>query len=155
MLTSEATVARLPARIPVVIVATPAYPKATSAPTHPSDLKGHAFVAMCLSFRGPNLGFRNDEQELTVPLSFEVSSNSPNFNREMVRQEFGIGLILMPLALVEKDPPAKALIQVLAEFPLANESREIWLAYSNRTVLSAKVRAFISCAPDFFGSRPD
>lgn len=151
MLTSETTVVRLLARIPVVIVATPAYLDATSTPTHPSELEGHAFVAMSPSIRRPSLAFRSDDEAWTVPLGFEVSSNSPNFNREMVLQGFGIGVV--PLALVENELASGALIRLLAGFALVEDSIEIRLAYSNRTLLPAKVRAFVDYASDFFGSR--
>ncbi|MDI9682169.1 LysR substrate-binding domain-containing protein, partial [Burkholderia cenocepacia] len=44
MLTSESTVVRLVERIPVVIVATPAYLQTHARPETPADLADHAFV---------------------------------------------------------------------------------------------------------------
>jgi DNA-binding transcriptional LysR family regulator len=150
MLTSETTVVRLLERIPVVIVATPQYLRASSTPYHPSELANHLFVAMSPSIRRPSIGFRTGEEELTVPLRFDVSSNSPTFNREMVLQSFGIGVV--PLALVESELACGKLVRVLADFELIDDSVEIRLAYSNRTLLPAKVRAFIDHAAAFFGA---
>jgi DNA-binding transcriptional LysR family regulator len=150
MLTSETTVVRLLERIPLVIVATPQYLQASSKPGHPSELANHLFVAMSPSIRRPSIGFRNGEEELSVPLRFDVSSNSPTFNREMVLQGFGIGLV--PLSLVENELASGKLVRLLADFRLVDDSIEIRLAYSNRTLLPAKVRAFIDHAADFFGA---
>jgi len=150
MVTSETTVVRLLERIPVVIVATPAYLQASSIPRHPSELTNHVFAAMSPSIRRPCISFRNAGQELSVPFRFDVSSNSPTFNREMVLQSFGIGVV--PAELVENELASGKLIRLLADFPLVEESIEIRLAYSNRTLLPAKVRAFIDYAAAYFAT---
>ncbi|RDJ99095.1 LysR family transcriptional regulator [Paraburkholderia lacunae] len=149
MLTSETAVVRLLERMPVVIVATPQYLQASSTPKHPSELATHLFVAMSPSIRRPSIGFRIGKEELTVPFRFDVSSNSPTFNREMVLQGFGIGVV--PGPLVEGELASGKLVRLLADFELVDDSIEIRLAYSNRTLLPAKVRAFIDHAADFFG----
>ncbi|KWF26137.1 LysR family transcriptional regulator [Burkholderia pseudomultivorans] len=150
MLMSETTVVRVLDRIPIVIVATPDYLKTTSTPTHPSELAVHQFVPLSPSIRRPDLCFRIDGQELAIALSFDVSSNSPAFNREMVLQGLGIGIT--PLALVERDLASGKLQRLLADFPLVDDSIELQLAFSNRTLMPAKVRAFIDYAVDFFES---
>ena len=99
MLTNESTVVRLIERIPLVIVATPAYLRAHSRPVTPADLADHPFVPMSPSLRRPALSFRVDGNTLTVPFRFDISSNSPVFNREMVMHDFGIGVV--PKTLVE------------------------------------------------------
>lgn len=151
MVTSETTVVRLLERIPVVLVATPAYLKAVPAPGNPSQLADHHFVPLSPSLRRPSLAFRDGESELTVPLRFDVSSNSPVFNREMVLQGMGIGIV--PRDLVEKELASGRLVRLLADFPLVGDSVEIWLAYSNRTLQPAKVRAFIDYSAAFFAER--
>ncbi|KVP93565.1 LysR family transcriptional regulator [Burkholderia ubonensis] len=148
MLISETTVVRVLDRIPMVIVATPEYLKTASTPVQPLDLASHRFVPLSPSIRRPDLRFRIDGQELTIPLSFDASSNSPAFNREMVLQGMGIGIA--PVALVENDLTSGKLLRLLADFPLVDESIELQLAYSNRTLLPAKVRAFIDYAVGFF-----
>ncbi|TKC88642.1 LysR family transcriptional regulator [Trinickia terrae] len=148
MLTAETTVVRLLARIPVVIVATPGYLQASSTPRHPSELADHVFVAMSPSIRRPSLGFRNGDEELTIPIHGDISSNSPVFNREMVLQGFGIGVV--PAALVEQELASGRLVRVLADFELIEGAIELRLAYSSRTLQPAKVRAFIEHAAAFF-----
>jgi DNA-binding transcriptional LysR family regulator len=152
MVTSETTVVRLLERVPVVIVATPGYLQASSTPLDPSQLADHLFVPMSPSIRRPGISFRNGADELSVPLRFEVSSNSPIFNREMVLQGFGIGVV--PKDLVDNDLASGKLVRLLADFELVDDSIEIWLAYSNRILLPAKVRAFIDHAAVFFAQSP-
>jgi DNA-binding transcriptional LysR family regulator len=150
MLTSETTVVRLLERIQIVIVATPEYLQASSTPGHPSELANHLFVPMSPSIRRPSIGFRTGETELRVPLRFDVSSNSPAFNREMVLQGFGIDVV--PLALVENELASGKLVRLLTDLQLVHDSIDIQLAYSNRTLLPAKVRAFIDYAAVFFAA---
>jgi DNA-binding transcriptional LysR family regulator len=103
---------------------------------------------MSPSLRRPSVGFRIENEELTIPLRFDVSSNSPAFNREMVLQGFGIGIV--PVSLIENELASGTLVRLLADFELTDIGIEIRLAYSNRTLLPAKVRAFIDHATDFF-----
>jgi DNA-binding transcriptional LysR family regulator len=148
MVTSETTVVRLLERIPVVIVATPEYLQTSSIPRHPLELANHQFVLMSPSIRRLEIGFRHGEEELSVPRRSDISSNSPAFNREMVLQGFGIGLV--PEDLVDKELASGKLVRLLSDFQLIDDSVEIQLAYSNRTLLPAKVRAFIDYAAAFF-----
>ncbi|RQS14630.1 LysR family transcriptional regulator [Burkholderia sp. Bp9002] len=148
MIVSETTVVRRLDRIPLVIVATPDYLKTASMPVHPSDLTAHRFVPISPSIRQPELRFRIDGEDLVIAQHFNISSNSPAFNREMVLQGSGIGI--MPMALVESELASGALVRLLADFPLVDDGIEIQLAYSSRTLLPAKVRAFIEHAVGFF-----
>lgn len=141
MLTSESTVVRLVERIPVVIVATPAYLQTHARPETPADLADHAFVPISPSLRRPALSFRVDGDMLTVPFRFDISSNSPVFNREMVMHDFGIGVV--PKTLVQAELASGALVQLLEEADLVDAFVEIKLAYANRALLPAKVKAFI------------
>ncbi|WNC94843.1 LysR family transcriptional regulator [Paraburkholderia sp. FT54] len=148
MLTSETAVVRLLERIRVVIVAAPQYLQRTSTPRHPSELTNHLFVTMSASLRRPSISFHIENEDLTIPLQFDVSSNSPAFNREMVLRGFGIGIV--PITLIESDLASGRLVHLLADFELIDNGIEIRLAYSNRTLLPAKVRAFIDHATAFF-----
>jgi DNA-binding transcriptional LysR family regulator len=152
MVTSETTVVRLLERIPVVIVATPEYLQTSSIPRHPLELANHHFVLMSASIRRLEISFRHGEEELSVPRRSDISSNSAAFNREMVLQGFGIGLV--PQDLVDQELASGKLVRLLSDFQLIDDSIEIWLAYSNRTLLPAKVRAFIDYAAAFFGAPP-
>jgi len=144
MLSTESTVVRLLDRIPVIIVATPEYLRTHGRPATPAALADHLFVPLSPSLRRPAIAFHEAGQTLTVPYRFDVSSNSPVFNREMVMRHFGIGVV--PKALVEQQLASGALVQLLEEADLVDAFVEIKLAYANRALLPAKVKAFIDYA---------
>ncbi|CAM2165152.1 HTH-type transcriptional regulator PgrR [Paraburkholderia sacchari] len=149
MLNSEGTVTKLLERIPLALVTTPGYLAAHSTPRHPSDLEAHTFVPMPPSLRKPALTFRDGGKEVTVRMRYEIASNNSDFNQAMVLEGFGIGIL--PLALVRPDVAAGRLVTLLDDFPIVDSQIEIRLAYASRTLLPAKVRAFIDHATGFFG----
>jgi DNA-binding transcriptional LysR family regulator len=148
MLNNDSTVTRLLERIPLTLVTTPAYLASHSTPKHPSELAGHVFVPMPPSMRKPTLTFHAGDEDVVVPLHHEVSSNNPEFNRQMVLEDFGIGIL--PTALVQDELKAGKLVSLLDEYPIVDAQIEIRLAYTTRTLLPAKVRAFIDHATAFF-----
>ncbi|SAL24319.1 LysR family transcriptional regulator [Caballeronia humi] len=149
MLTTDNVITRLLERIPLVLVAAPAYLDTHPAPRHPSELVDHEFVPMSASIRKPELTFRIGGEEITVPLKFDISSNSADFNRQMVLEGFGIGIL--PLGLVQGEIASGRMVTLLDPFELMSGAIEIRLAYSTRALLPAKVRAFVDLAADFFG----
>ncbi|WP_322044748.1 LysR family transcriptional regulator [Paraburkholderia sp. J67] len=151
MLTSDTTVTRLLERVPQIIVASPGYLEKHRAPAEPADLAEHVFVAVSPSIRKPTLAFKVGEEERSVSLKFDIASNNPVFNREMVRQGFGLGVL--PEALLHDDLAAGRLVRLLEGYELADHAIEIRLAYVTRTLMPAKVRAFIDHATAFFESR--
>ncbi|SOE94110.1 DNA-binding transcriptional regulator, LysR family [Burkholderia sp. D7] len=148
MLSSDTTVTRLLERIPLCIAAAPQYLQTLSRPRHPSELAEHTFVVMSPSLRKPSLTFRMGQEDLTIPMMYEVASNNPIFNREMVLQGFGIGVV--PVALAQTELASGKLVALLEEFDIVDGAIEIRLAYNSRTLLPAKVRAFIEHAAAFF-----
>jgi DNA-binding transcriptional LysR family regulator len=149
MLTSDTTVTRLLERIPLVIVVTPGYLKGKQRPTHPSALAELEFVAMHASIRKPMLTFRLEGgEQITVPLTADVTSNNAVFNRELVLEGFGLGVL--PAALVRDELASGKLVTLLDDFEIVDGAIEIRLAYSSRTLLPAKVRVFIEHAAEFF-----
>jgi DNA-binding transcriptional LysR family regulator len=148
MLSSDSTVTRLLERIPLALAATPGYLAKNPPPEHPSDLERHTFLTMPSSLRKPELTFRRGDEEVSVPLHHEVSSNNPEFNRAMVLEGFGIGIL--PAGLVHADVAAGRLVTLLEGYEIVNTSIEIRLAYSTRTLLPAKVRAFIDHVTAFY-----
>lgn len=149
MLTSDTTITRLLERMQLVIVATPGYLEGRSRPVHPSELAEHEFVAMHASIRKPVMTFRlSNGEEMSVPLKTDVTSNNAVFNRELVLEGFGLGIL--PAPLVHDELAAGTLVRLLEEFEIVNGAIELRLAYSSRTLLPAKVRAFIEHASAFF-----
>ncbi|HTH60772.1 MAG TPA: LysR family transcriptional regulator [Paraburkholderia sp.] len=148
MLNNDTTVTRLLERIPLALLTTPAYLESCPALTHPEQLSAHTFVTMPASLRKPSLTFRVGGEEVTVSLPHEIVSNNPVFNMEMVLQGFGLGLL--PTALAVDHIASGRLVPVLDEFEILNDAIEIRLAYTTRTLLPAKVRAFIDHASAFY-----
>ena len=147
MLTSDTTVTKLLERIPQVIVASPEYLKKHRHPGEPADLAEHDFVAVSPSIKKPALAFKVGQEDISIPLKFDVASNNPMFNREMVLQGFGLGVL--PEALIRDDLASGRLVRLLEGFDLADSAIEIRLAYLTRTLMPAKVRAFIDHATAF------
>jgi len=153
MLSSETVVTRLLERVPLTIVASPEYLKRHTLPQHPSELTKHTFVALSPSVRKPELTFRLDEGDLTIPLTYHVASNNPLFNREMVIEGFGIGAV--SAAVAQTELASGRLVPILGDFEIVNGAIEIRLAYNSRTLLPAKVRAFVEHAAAFFEETAD
>lgn len=148
MLSSDLIVTRLLERIPQILVASPRYLERYGAPRHPADLATHTFVTMSPNIRREELSFQVGAQEITVPLNREVSSNSPMFNRTMILEGFGLGVI--PQAVVQLELNAGQLVPLLQDFPLVDAGIEIRLAYNTRFLMPAKVRVFIEHAAAFY-----
>ncbi len=153
MLTSDTVVTRQVEHIPFTIVASPDYLKQHPAPRHPSDLASHVFVAISPSIRKAELTFRVGHEDVTVPFRFEIASNNAAFNVGMVQRGFGIGCL--PSLLVQDDLASGRLVRVLESFKLVGAATELRLAYSSRTLLPAKVRAFIDHTVAFFEALPN
>jgi DNA-binding transcriptional LysR family regulator len=147
MLSTDTVVTRQLEVIPQVLVASPAYLEARPAPRHPSELVDHQFVPMSASIRKPALTFRIGGEELVVPLSYDIASNSAVFNREMVLHGLGIGML--PSVLVEREIASGQLVRLLGEYELVGATTDIRIAYSTRALLPAKVRAFVEHAVRF------
>jgi DNA-binding transcriptional LysR family regulator len=148
MLATDLAVTRLLQRLPLVIVTTEAYLGRRPRPRHPADLADHVFVTVPPSMHKPFVTFRTDQENIAVPISYEIASNNPIFNRDIVLEGFGVGLL--PIALVEQDIKAGRLVRLLEEFEIADTAAEVRLAYIGRALLPAKVRAFIDHTAEFF-----
>jgi DNA-binding transcriptional LysR family regulator len=148
MLSTDTVVTRVLERIPIAIVASPRYLETHPAPRHPSELRDHLFVTSPPSVRKPALTFKVEGVDLTIPLKYEIASNSAVFNRQMVLEGFGVGAIAT--ALVQAELDSGQLVRLVEDFEIVNGAVEIRLAYSTRTLQPAKVRAFIDHAAAFF-----
>ena len=148
MLSTDTVVTRLLERMTFVIVATPEYLKRHSRPAHPSELNGHMFVVLSPEFRKPQLTFRLGAEDLVIPFKYDIASNNAVFNREMVLEGFGIGVLPAPLAQAEL--ASGRLVTLLDEFEVVDPSVDLRLAYNTRTLLPAKVKVFVEHAAEFF-----
>lgn len=149
MLSSEQAVTKLLERMPLGIFASAGYLESHRRPVMPEDLGEHTFIALPLSLRKPALTFRGlEQQDITVPIRYDIHSNNAIFNREMILRGHGIGAL--PVALVQDEIKTGKLVHLLDQFGIKGGTVEIRLAYQTRTLLPAKVRAFIDHAGEFF-----
>ncbi len=147
MLSSDTVVTRQLEIIPQMLVASPAY----LAARHPSELIDHTFVPMSPSIPKPSLTFRIGGEEVVVPLGYDISSNSAVFNREMVLEGFGIGVL--PSA-IDRELASGRLVTLLDAYELVGATTDIRIAYSTRALLPAKVCSFVEHAVRFCTERP-
>src|ERR1700674_4685528 len=91
-----------------------------------------------------------EQESVAYPINYEIASNNPIFNRDILLEGFGVGVL--PITLVELDIAGR-LVRLLEESEIADTAAEVYLAYIGRALLPAKVRAFIDYAADFFRRR--
>lgn len=166
MLTSDQTITRVINRIPLVVAASAEYMKGREAPKTPEDLAMLDFVTMLTSIREPKLRFRNRashardasaddghaKHEIVVPLRYDISTNSAAFNKELVLG--GAGLGILPRSMIERELTSGRLVRILPEFELVDSEIELQLAWRDRRLMAAKVRAFVDFATTFFTAPP-
>ncbi|MGV2291938.1 LysR substrate-binding domain-containing protein [Trinickia sp. YCB016] len=148
MLATDLAVTRLLRRLPLAIVTTEAYLQGRRRPRHPADLAEHVFVAVPPSMHKPSVTFRVGQQDVAVPTNYEIASNNPILNRDIVLEGVGIGLL--PITLVDEYIQTGRLVRLLEDFEISDDAAEIRLAYIGRALLPAKVRAFIDHCTGFF-----
>jgi len=148
MLTTDLAVTRLLQRFRLVLVTTERYLQGRSRPQRPADLSEHVFVTVPPSMHKPIVNFRVENETVAVPINYEIASNNPVFNRDVVLEGFGVALL--PMSLVEQDIKTGRLVRLLERFEITDTVAEIRLAYIGRALLPAKVRAFIEHTVEFF-----
>ncbi|WP_341318439.1 LysR substrate-binding domain-containing protein [Paraburkholderia sp. IMGN_8] len=89
-----------------------------------------------------------EQESVAFPINYGITSNNPIFNRDILLEGFGVGVL--PTPLVEQDIKAGRLVRLLEEFEIADTAAEVRLAYIGRALLPAKVRAFIDHATECF-----
>ncbi|WP_042299486.1 LysR family transcriptional regulator [Paraburkholderia kururiensis] len=174
MLTSDQTITRVINRVPLVVAASAEYMKGRKAPKTPEDLATLDFVTMLTSIRESKLRFRScaprpvetanagdtwhassdsrAEHEIVVPLRYDISTNSAAFNKELVLG--GAGLGILPRSMIERELASGRLVRILPEFELVDSEIELQLAWRDRRLMAAKVRAFVDFATTFFAAPP-
>ncbi|TDN62131.1 LysR family transcriptional regulator [Paraburkholderia sp. BL10I2N1] len=151
MLTSELTITRSLCRLPLAVVGSPSYLQGRKLPQRPNDLAAFRFVTILASISEPQLRFRRGGEQIAVPLEHDVSTNNAALNKELVMS--GAGLGVLPLTMVGKELDDGRLVQLLPDFELMSGDAELRLAYRDRSLMTAKVRAFIDYATSYFDAR--
>lgn len=151
MLTSDQTITRALYRVPLVVVSSRNYLQGRALPQVPEDLAAFRFVTILASISEPQLRLRQGGEEIAVPLEYEVSTNNGALNKELVLS--GAGLGVLPLPMIAKELDDGRLVRLLPGFEIMNGEVELKLAYQNRRLMTAKVRAFVDYAASYFEAR--
>ncbi|MGF6305056.1 MULTISPECIES: LysR family transcriptional regulator [Paraburkholderia] len=151
MLTSELTITRALCRLPLAVVGSPSYLQGRQLPQRPNDLAAFRFVTILASISEPQLRFQRGGEQFAVPLEHDVSTNNAALNKELVVS--GAGLGALPLTMVGKELDDGRLVQLLPDFEVVSAQAELRLAYRDRSLMTAKVRAFIDYVTSYFDAR--
>jgi DNA-binding transcriptional LysR family regulator len=134
------------------VCASPAYLAKYGAPTHPSQLVNHRFLAYHAERGDDQMVFRApDGEQIPVRPKRCFSTNNIGIVRESALS--GMGIASLSGYLVEDDVKAGALCRLMPDYHLPD--REFRLVYASRKFLSLKVRSFIELAVAHFQPDPD
>ncbi|MFM0213089.1 LysR family transcriptional regulator [Paraburkholderia sediminicola] len=121
---------------PVVACASPAYIAWHGLPRNPRDLVDHACVH---SGGGAERVFHGPEGEVRVTLQSALLANDFEVLRQAALAGMGVGLL--PAALVRQDLKQGALVALLTNYGL--RPRELHIVYASKSFLPLKIRTFV------------
>jgi DNA-binding transcriptional LysR family regulator len=149
-LNDSSLIARRLCDMPILACASPAYLARHGRPLRPEDLARHSCIADT-NIRGRNMWrFQRGGETINIRIAPILSVNSAPAVRQALLAGLGIGLC--PQFVVARDIARGQLVEVFDEkpaYPLA-----VHLVYPHRLHLSAKVRAFIDFAIDWYTPLP-
>lgn len=144
ILNDSSYVARPLGKASLVLCASPRYFAQHGRPVVPGDLKGHN----CIMFDHNNQWtFKTDKTEQVIHVSGKVTTHMVSVMISMCEQHMGI--MLLPVQLLRKQLSSGELEEVFEGYDIRYtqlDELEVFVLYSNRKHLPAKVKAFI----DFF-----
>lgn len=134
-------------KIKFVLCATPGYFKQHARPLTPADLLQHN----CIVFDHSNQwAFRRHKTEQTIDVRGRVNTNMVSVMIAMTLQNMGI--TLLPEQLIRQQLASGELVAIFQDYTMCYpqlDVEEVFVLYSNRKHLPAKVKAFI----DFYRDR--
>ena len=143
----SALIARKLCDMRVLVCAAPDYLKTHPTPKSPEDLAGHTVIADT-NFQGRDVWrFSRGGERMPVRITGAISVNSAVAVRHALRA--GLGLGICPEFVVARDIREGRLVELLADYQ--DLTLTVHLVYPHRLYLSAKVRAFIDFAVDWYG----
>jgi len=124
-----------------IICVSPEYLKRHGTPTIPNDLLDHK----CLSFRTDpgkkHWKFATEKESINVPIKGCLQVNNLVFLRNAALK--GLGIVMIPKWVVEKEILEKSLIPILEHYQTIPPSTPVYIIFSNKRQLAPKVRVFI------------
>lgn len=131
-------------KIELVVSATPAYFNEKGMPASPVDLARHH----CIMF-GDNSqwGFKRGKTEQIVQVRGRVNTRMVSVMISMALQHMGV--MLLPVQLIREPLASGELVEIFGDYSVCYTqlgAMDVFVLYSNRRHLPAKVRAFV----DFF-----
>ena len=131
-------------KIVLVLCATPAYFEQHGKPSTPADLLKHN----CIVFDNSNQwSFKNNKTEQVIEVNSKVNTNMVAVMISMTLQHMGI--MLLPVQLIRQQLASGELTEIFHDYTILYpqlDVKEVFVLYSNRKHLPAKIKAFI----DFF-----
>jgi DNA-binding transcriptional LysR family regulator len=122
------------------ICASPAYLERMGHPETPSDLTGHQALSFSYLATGDAWTLvHRDGRDATVRVRPHVHATNGDILRDLALE--GLGIIVQPDFIVEKDIAAGRLVRVLEDWSMPEFS--LYAVYLSRKFLPAKVRVFI------------
>lgn len=134
-------------KVELILCASPEYIKTKGLPECPSQLMGHN----CIVFDHYNkIRFREGKSEQVVEVKGRINTHMVTVMIAMALQHMGI--MLLPIQLIRSELAEGRLVEIFPEYTISYaelNALDVFVLYSNRRHLPAKVRAFI----DFFKNK--
>lgn len=143
-LSDNRMIARPLAPYRMMVCASPDYLAARGVPRHPSELAAHDAIAFTQT-RG-TWKFDRDGERLEVAPSPVLTINSGQAMRKAACA--GLGVIMQPAMMLERDVASGALVQLLPEWRLPE--RPMSLLYYRDRQMTPRLRSFIAFATEAF-----
>lgn len=146
MIHSETVVSRLLSETRILVCASPTYLATRGTPTRPEELLDHVLLGVASELLSHERVFAGPSGEIRMHLPCTFLCN----NTALVRQStlLGHGIALLPTYLIGNDIQSGSLVVLMPEYRLP--SMDVNLVYPSRKYLSAKTRAFIDTAIEYF-----
>lgn len=139
-------IARKLCEMRVVVCAAPSYLARHPVPVVPEDIADHACI-VDTNFQGRDTWrFRRGDERVTVRAGGTITANSAVAVRQALLAGLGVGLC--PEFVVARDIRAGRLVELLADH--GDLALTVHIVYPHRLYLSAKVRAFIDFAAEWY-----
>jgi len=108
--------------------------------SHPHDIMNHSFILDSNYRNGHQINFTKNGNSISVKVDSRISVNSAIATRNLINHNIGIGIT--PDFMMKDDIKAKHIVRLLPDWKINQGG--IYVMYSNRKHLSAKVKCFVS-----------